>query len=149
MRQWQADRRLIVAGAVLFLLGLLQGAVVSDFHNPRMAMSAHLTAVQSGMGLMIGGLIWPTVYLHAFLEKAARWTIIVGMYGLWLGLTLSAATGASSALPIAGAGFAANPFIEMSVSAIVLTSGGIMTIGWLIIVAGLIRRVEGPSHRSP
>lgn len=131
---------LIVSGAVLFLLGLLQGALVQTFLNPRMALSAHLTAVQSGMALMIAGVVWSQVKLPAWLDGAARWAIVVGMYGLWLGLTLSAATGASSALPIAGAGHDAKPFVELVVSAIVLLSSGVMTLGWVLFITGLIRR---------
>ena len=134
------QKSLIVAGAVLFLLGLLQGAAVQSFANPRMALSAHLTAVQSGMALMIVGAIWSAVSLNAAFLTVARWTIIIGMYGLWLGLTLSAATGASDALPIAGAGHRAEPLSEIGVSVIVLGSSGLMSLGWSLFVVGLIRR---------
>lgn len=136
------QKSLVLAGAILFLLGLLQGAAVQSFANPRMALSAHLTAVQSGLALMIIGVIWPTVSLRAALLKATRWAVILGMYGLWLGLSLSAATGASNALPIAGAGYNADRLSEAGVSAIVLVSSGVMTLGWLLFVVGLIR------HRS-
>ncbi len=107
-----------------------------------MALSAHLTAVQSGMALMIAGVIWSTVLLNTGLEKTSRWAIIVGMYGLWTGLTLSAATGASDALPIAGAGFSADHIVELSVSTIVLTSSALMTVGWLLLVVGLLRSTK-------
>lgn len=130
---------LVIAGAVLFLFGLIQGAAVQAFVNPRMALSAHLTAVQSGMALMIVGVIWPAVSLNAGLARLARWTIVIGMYGLWLGLTLSAATGASDALPIAGAGFTAGQAVEASVAAIVTASSALMTVGWLLLTVGLVR----------
>lgn len=132
-------RPLIIAGAALFLLGLLQGAAVPLFVNPRMALSAHLTAVQSGMAVMIVGAVWSAVSLGSAVAKAARWTIVLGMYGLWLGLTLSAATGSSETLPIAGAGYRAAPNMETVVSVIVLGSSGLMTLGWLLFVVGLIR----------
>lgn len=132
-------RPLIVAGAILFLLGLLQGAAVQVFINPRMALSAHLTAVQSGMALMIAGAVWPARALQPWLANAARLTTIVGMYGLWLGLTLSAATGASETLPIAGAGYSADWAIEKIVSTVVLVSSVLMTLGWLVFVFGLMR----------
>ena len=76
---------------MLFLFGLLQGTAVQSFANPRMALSAHLTAVQSGIALMIVGAIWSAVLLNAAFRTIARWAAIVGMYGLWLGLTLAAA----------------------------------------------------------
>lgn len=132
-------KSLLVAGATLFLLGLLQGSIVHIFLNPRMALSAHLTAVQSGMAIMIAGVIWNIVSWHSILEIAARWSIVAGMYGLWTGLTLSAATGASAALPIAGAGYSAPRVVELGVSVIVLASSAIMILGWLLLVTGLIR----------
>ena len=103
-----------------------------------MALSAHLTAVQSGMAIMIVGAVWSAVPLSSALAKAARWTIMIGMYGLWLGLTLSAATGASETTPIAGAGQSATPTTETAVSTIVLGSSDLMTVGWLLFVVGLI-----------
>ncbi len=131
-------RTLIVAGAILFLIGLLQGAIVQSFLNPRMALSAHLTAVQSGMAMMIVGAVWSAVLLNGALAKASQGAIVIGMYGLWLGLTLSAATGAAETLPIAGAGHRAAPIIETAVSTLVLGSSGLMTVGWLLFVVGLV-----------
>lgn len=133
------QKSLIVAGATLFLLGLVQGAVVPSFLNPRIALSAHLTAVQCGMAIMIVGAVWSAVSLNGLLGKVARWAIIAGMYGLWAGLTVSAASGASDVLPIAGAGYDAGRVMETVVSAIVLGSSGLMTIGWLLFVIGLMR----------
>jgi (hydroxyamino)benzene mutase len=134
-----SQRPLLVAGAILFLLGLLQGGVIQSFTNPRMALSAHLTAVQCGMALMIAGLVWPAVSLSARAGKAAQWGIIFGMYGLWLGLDFSAATGASENLPIAGAGHQAGATTEALASALILGSSGIMILGWLLFTLGLIR----------
>ena len=143
---WTRQQKLLIlAGAVLFLLGLLQGAVVQSFHNPRMGLSAHLTAVQSGMALMIAGAVWTLVLLSASFEKVARWTTIIGMYGLWIGLTLSAATGTSDTLPIAGAGYAADRSVEVMVSAIVLGSSGLMTVGWTLLVVGVSRSLRARS----
>jgi len=134
-----SQRTLLIAGALLFLLGLLQGAVIQSFVNPRMALSAHLTAVQSGMALMIAGIAWSAVSLGAFLSRGARSLIVVGMYGLWFGLTMSAATGASKNLPIAGAGHNADLMTERLVSIVVLGSSVLMTIGWALFVVGLVR----------
>ncbi len=132
-------KSLLVAGATLFLFGLLQGAAVHSFLNPRMALSAHLTAVQSGMAIMIAGLVWPTITLAPVLKGAAHWTLIIGMYGLWIALTLSAATGASDALPIAGAGYSAGLSIERMVSALIVISGASMILGWGLLTIGLFR----------
>lgn len=134
---------LIVAGALLFLLGLIQGAFVQHFLNPRMALSAHLTAVQCGMAMMIAGAIWHAVDLPPVLARMCRWAIGASMYALWLGLSLSSATGASASLPIAGAGFSAAAEMEMIVSALVLGSSAVMVLGWGLFVAGLVRWKAG------
>ncbi|MXP15296.1 hydrogenase [Altererythrobacter confluentis] len=133
------QRTLVVAGALLFLIGLLQGAVVQSFLNPRMALSAHQTAVQSGMAMMIVGALWASADLRSTYSSLARWTIVIGMFGLWAGLTASAATGASNNLPIAGAGYSAAQVTEALVSIAVLGGSVLMTIGWSIFVIGLIR----------
>lgn len=137
-----AQRTLIAAGAILFLLGLLQGAVVQSFANPRMALSAHLTAVQNGMALMIAGVAWQAASLDQRVDTAAKWSIIVGMFGLWIGLTLSAATGASNSLPIAGAGHSADHLTETLVSIVVLGASASMTVGWGLFVAGIVRAMR-------
>ena len=123
------DKVLLVAGALLFLFGLLQGRVVDLFTNARMALSAHLTAVQSGTAMMVAGGIWSAVTLSSRLAAIARWGIAGGMFGLWLALTLSAATGASGALPMAGAGYSASPGMETLARAMVLASSAAMVVG--------------------
>jgi (hydroxyamino)benzene mutase len=143
MTQSSFQRRLVLAGAVLFLLGLVQGAAVPAFTNPRMALSAHLTAVQSGTAIMVAGLAWSFAELSPALERVARLSIIYGLYGLWTGLTLAAASGASQSLPIAGAGHAASATIEAGVSAIVVVSSVVITLGWAVFVVGLLRSRRG------
>ena len=140
-----AARMPILAGAVLFLLGLIEGGLVQTFVNPRMALSAHLTAVQSGMALMIFGVVWRWTDLSAFWSRVSQWGVVAGMYLLWAGLTLSAATGAGESLPIAGAGYTAGPVAQTSVFALVLGGSVAMTVGWALFVVGLARH-RGASH---
>ena len=135
-----AGRSLVVTGAVLFLAGLLQGAAVDLHANPRMALSAHLDAVQSGMAVMLAGLLWSVSRLSGHAESVARWTLAIGMVGLWLGLSLAAATGASEALPMAGQGYSATPTAEQVVNVLILGSSTSLTVGWAIFVWGLLRR---------
>lgn len=104
-----------------------------------MALSAHLTAVQSGIALMIFGLVWRWVALPSLWSAVARWSVMAGIYALWFGLTLSAATGAGDSLPIAGAGYDAGPLAQTTVSALVLGGSAAMTIGWSLFVVGLVR----------
>jgi len=134
-----AARMPILAGAILFLLGLIEGVLVQSFLNPRMALSAHLTAVQSGIALMIFGLVWRWVALSSLWSAVARWSVVAGIYALWFGLTLSAATGAGDSLPIAGAGYDAGPLAQTMVSVLVLGGSAGMTVGWSLFVVGLVR----------
>ena len=133
------QKTLLVAGATLFLLGLFQGAAVQLFANPRMALSAHLTAVQSGTAMIVAGLVWPALALPRRAASIARWAIIGGMTGLWIGLTAAAAAGASRGLPIAGAGHSAGASTEQMVTLIIGLSSGALTLGWAMLLIGLIR----------
>lgn len=133
-------RALAITGAALFLAGLVQGAAVGLFLNPRMALSAHLAAVQSGMAMMIAAAFWSHAGLNGLGERVARWTLAVGLVGLWLGLTLAAATGASCVLPMAGAGYSATPLVERMVAVLVLGSSAAMTVGWAMFALGLLRK---------
>jgi (hydroxyamino)benzene mutase len=134
-----AGRALAVIGGALFLAGLLQGLVVDYFPNPRMALSAHLDAVQSGMAVMIAAAFWSSLRLTPALERVAWWALAVGMVGLWIGITLAAMTGASEALPMAGSGFAAKPVAETAVTTIVIGSSLALLLGWALFLWGLAR----------
>lgn len=138
MLSTEHQRSLVIAGAILFLLGLIQGGVVHSFTNPRMALSAHLTAVQSGMALMLAGIVCSAAAFRPGIAFAVRLSLVAGMYLLWLGLTISAATGAGDVLPIAGANFSSGPISNLIVTTSVLGGSVLMTAGWLLLVTGLI-----------
>ena len=137
-------RKLIILGLILFLIGLIQGALIPYFHNPRMALSAHLAAVQSGMAMAIFGLIWALVDLKESILKIAYYTNVIGLYAVWFAISLGAAMGASRALPIAGQGFSTSPTAETVVE-IIVTAGAVATvISVSLIVMGLLKgRYEG------
>ena len=46
-------------GALLFMLGLLTGFGIPRFRSPRIGLSAHLAAIESGLGLIAFGLLLP------------------------------------------------------------------------------------------
>ncbi len=127
----------LFSGALLFLIGLVQGAIIPLMHNPRMALSAHLTAVQSGMALMIFGLIRPYLQLEQQSLEITRWSSVIGFYLLWAGIALAAATGASRTLPIAGQGFSARKIFEIAVAIIMNTGVVLSFISSLYILVGL------------
>ena len=135
-------QKLIFCSALLFLIGLLQGGFIPYFMNSRMALSAHLAAVQSGLALMIFGLIWSLLALKDTWLKTAYYSIISSMYIVWLAITLSAALGASKALPIAGTGFKSSFLSELLVESIITIGAGLGLIGTFLIVFGLYRGLK-------
>jgi len=139
-------KKLVVWGAVLFLIGLLQGALIPYFLNPRMALSAHLAAVQSGMALMIFGLLWGSLKLQEKWLKVTYYSGIASMYLIWFAITLAAIVGASKALPIAGAGFSSTAFKETTIE-IILTIGAILgVLSTALIVFGLYKGLKSESN---
>lgn len=131
------QKQLIFSGALLFLLGLLEGVLIPYFTNSRMGLSAHLAAVQSAMALMIFGAVWGYLVLSPRLEKLAAGASIFSMYVVWLGLTLAGILGTSKATPIAGAGFQGSAFAELLTEAIITLGAGAGVIGSVLIVWGL------------
>lgn len=125
----EKSRRVLVWGAVLFLVGLVEGAAIPWFTNPRLGLSAHLSAVQGGLALLVIGLAWNRLKLS---YAQLRWTYyfnVAGIVLIWLALTLGAALGTRSGTPIASAGFEAGPVAESVV-------GGLLGLGSLLAIVG-------------
>jgi len=131
-----AGLTLIFCGLAFFLIGLVQGVLIPVHRNTRMALSAHLAAVQCGMAIMIVGVIWSLVVLSSFWKNTALISFIAGNGLIWFGISIAAITGASKALPIAGEGYSSSRFGEMSVlvfegagAALTLLSTGLVLFG--------------------
>ena len=132
MDPMDAKRRLLWHGMVIVLLALLVGAVVPAFRNPRMALSAHVGGVMTGL-LVIGiGLMWPELRPDSRTATLYRTTLVAG----WLNfgaLPLAATFGTSSLTPFAGAGYGGAPWAEALVT-VVLTVGAIAIIAACVLV---------------
>lgn len=131
--------QILFFGCSLFLIGLLQGGVLSEFTNPKMALSAHLAAVQSGIALMVFGTFWCLVRLNSFYESIARISGISGMYLVWLAITAAALNGASNVLPIAGAGYHSSQVGEWFVATTIYFGAGLVISAVVLITFGLYR----------
>jgi len=139
-------RALLFWGMLLFFFGLIQGGLIQSVLNPRMALSAHLAAVQGGMALMIFGLLWRFVQIGVGQLKLAMLTGIASMYLIWIALTYGSLVGASGATPIAGAGFEASSTQE-AVFEIVITLGSVFGfVSGLLMVLGLGRTAFGATR---
>jgi hydroxylaminobenzene mutase len=136
-------RRLVLHGAVLFLLGLATGFVSPALENPRMGLSAHLEGLMNGTFLIALGAVWPHVRLAPRAAGAAFALLLYGTYVNWLSVLLGAVWGASRLMPIAGAGHAAEPWQEAVVGFGLVTISLAMVAGVGLVLAGLARRAQG------
>ena len=99
-------------GTLLFTLGLLTGFGIPSFTSPRIGLSAHLAAIESGLGLVAFGLLLPHLAISAGWARGIGHALWISLYILWAGLLFAAAYGTGKALPIAGAGLAATEWQE-------------------------------------
>jgi (hydroxyamino)benzene mutase len=121
------------AGFILFTIGLVIGAFIPKFRNPRMGLSAHLTAVQAGTALVAFGLFWPFFNIAAWASSLLTISLVFSSVLLVVGLCLAAAFGASQSLPMAGNGFRARPTMESVVSMLTVGSSVWMLLACLAI----------------
>ena len=142
-------QKLVFWGALLFLLGLLQGGLIPFFTSPRLALSAHLGAVQGGMALMIFGLIWSLLVLKDTWFKIAYYSVTASLYLIFLGNTLAAVLGAGKTLPIAGAGFEASAAGELLVQSIMFFAAALLVIGTCLVVLGLYEGLKSHANKTP
>lgn len=137
--------RLLQAGFVLFLLGLLTGFVIPAAQLPRMALSSHLEGVMNGSFLIALGLCWKHLVLPSWAERTAVLSAITGTYANWAATLLSAFTGAAAMMPIAGGGSVGTPFHEMVVSGLLLFLSLAMILTCVLVLWGLHRRSGVPA----
>ena len=135
----RAGLELVLSGALLFVVGLVQGVLIPKFKNSRMALSAHLTAVQSGTALMVFGVVWQFVKISSPWLGRTEAALVLSLYLIWLGITIAAATGASQTLPIAGKGFAGSQTSERLVGVVVSVGVLLSITSGVAIVFGLAR----------
>jgi len=90
------------SGFLIFTLGLVIGTAIPRFRNPRMSLSAHTTAVQTGTALVAFGLFWPQFEVSDWAAMPLAISLIASFSILIVSLVLAASFGASETLPIAG-----------------------------------------------
>lgn len=144
----QAQRRLWRHGVLLLLLGLLNGALIPFFTNPRMGLSAHLAGVQNGILLALFGFLWPHLKLTGGQGKIGFWSASGGLYVIWLALVLAAVFGTSRATPIAGGGHTGNLWQETLVS-VLIGAGSIAIIVAVILVLYGLRGTASTTDERP
>jgi hydroxylaminobenzene mutase len=129
--------RLCRHGALLFVLGLVSGALIPMLTNSRMGLSAHVAGVQNGMVLLIFGLVWQRLSLAQRALRVAELSSIFAMYAIWGALLLAAIFGTSRATPIAGAGFEGAAWQEGMVTVLLYAGSGGILLGAGLVFWGL------------
>lgn len=84
----QIDLRLARHGAILLLLGMLEGFLIRNFHNVGAGRAAHLVGFLGGYGLIAIGLLWPRLNLTRFWSSTGAWITAGSLYLNWLGVVL-------------------------------------------------------------
>ena len=115
----------VSSGLLLFVLGLLNGLIIAISKSPRLSLSAHLTAVQSGTFLIAVAWVLPWLEIDPLESKFVAWSLAAPVITLWLGLCLAGVWGAGRGLPIAGEGQTTGNARQLIVSALV----GLGTLG--------------------
>jgi len=136
------NRKLIAAGTILFLLGLITGFVIPLFENSRMGLAGHLEGVMNGTFLIAVGAVWGHLILSVRLQKIAFWLLLYGTYANWLFVLFAAIFGTSEMTPIAGAGYTGLPWQETVVTLGLMSIGITMVVGSVILAIGFVKRGE-------
>ena len=129
MHSDQASRRLMQHGLIVFLLGLGSGLAMlvprELFANPRLALSAHLVGVSTGMFLILAGLVMERATMSGVEHTLTVWLAAYGAYGNWAGTILGATYGTQALTKIASAGTSAPSatWPESVVTVLLVTSG--------------------------
>jgi hydroxylaminobenzene mutase len=136
------QRRLLILGAILFLLGLLTGFVPGALANPRMGLASHLEGVMNGMFLIALGAAWGHVCLGARAESVAFWSLAFGTTANWLTTLLAAVWGTGRMTPLAAPGLKGLPWQEAVISAGLIALSVAMVVGTALVLLGFVRNAR-------
>jgi hydroxylaminobenzene mutase len=127
------------------MLGLLTGWFVQAMANPRMGLSAHLEGLMNGMLLLGLAGCWRHVRLPASQEQWCWRLLVFGTLANWLAILLAAIWGAGAqSMPIAGAGYRAEPWQDQLVQALLVALSLAMVAAFALIIKGLLARRSEP-----
>lgn len=111
-------------GVLLIAMGLVIGFGIHEFRAPRLGLSAHFTAMQSGVALIAFGLLWPKLTLWRAWSAPLAYCLWISLYLVCLGLLVAALWGVDKGAPIEVAG-------RVAAAWQIRTSGALITLGSL------------------
>jgi hydroxylaminobenzene mutase len=136
------QRRLLILGATLFLLGLLTGFIPGALANPRMGLASHLEGVMNGTFLIALGAAWGHVRLGRRAESIAFWSLAFGTTANWLTTLLAAVWGTGRMTPLAAPGLKGLPWQEAVISAGLIALSVAMVVGTALVLLGFVRNAR-------
>ena len=133
------SQRLLTAGMLLFLFGLISGLVIAEMPNSRMGLAAHLEGVMNGTFLLAAGLVWKRMSLTSFQERLAYWLLLYGSFANFVLIQSASVLGTSELTPIAGKGHTGSEIAELLVSAGLASVALTMITAVILMLIGLVR----------
>ncbi|MDA9189588.1 hypothetical protein N9O57_01270 [bacterium] len=146
MEKQKISKSLVLSGLLLIFFGLILGAFISEFKNPRMALSTHLTALQHGGLLILLGVINKELLLKKIPLLCSKVLNIYSALSISFALFLAALWGTSSQTPIAGAGFKGSKMHEGIVNFFLNTGSVAVFIAMILVILGFIKRLRVTSE---
>jgi hydroxylaminobenzene mutase len=144
-----AKRRLLWHGFLLVLVGLVTGAFLGSYTNPRLGLSAHVGGVMNGTLVALVGAVWGEIVLGRGAATALFWAMVGSGWANWAGLFLAAVFGTSRSTPMHGAGHAGAPWQEAVVD-VLLTGGAVVILAaFVLLLIGLRAGRTAPAPLRP
>ena len=146
------ERVLLRSSFFLFLLALITGLAIPLFHNPRLALSAHLAGLMNSFVLTSLAVVWPRLHTPPKRARAMKVMFLASAYTIWFSNVLGAAWGTSWLTPMAGKGFHASYWQQVFVAAMILAAVWSYLIATSMVVWDLrppkVAEEEGPSRAA-
>jgi (hydroxyamino)benzene mutase len=136
--------RLLQAGGLLFLFGLLVGLAVPRFAVPRLGLSTHLLGIMQGTFLLVGGLLWPKLTFTRSASRIGHGLAIYGCLAAWTANLLGAVWGAGNSMLPMAAGTARGSSFQEAPIRILLMSAALSLITMAILILWGLRTPPGP-----
>ncbi len=136
--QPKINDKLLLAGVILLLLGLVTGLGVGMMENPRMGLSSHMQGITNGLLLVGMGLLWPRLAMGDRALATLFWLSLYGTYANWLATLLAGIWGAGhKMMPLAAAGHSGLPVQEQIIAFLLMSLTAVMLIVCLMLIWGL------------
>ena len=134
LKKRRDGHRLLQAGGLLFLFGLVVGLGVPKFAVPRLALSTHLLGITQGTFLMVVGLLWPKLSLTGRASGNGRILATYGCLAAWTANLLGAVWGAGASMVPMAAGGARGSAVQEGTIRLLLMSAAVSLVSVAVLI---------------